>query len=131
MRKLLTITALALSLAGCAQLQADYDALTGATVSPASVYIAANAFDAVEATATNYIKLPLCGSTGLATGAPCRSQTAVNLIVPAVRSGRLARNQLEAATFSPNATAPTPASAMTLLKGATTTLQQVLAEYGS
>lgn len=94
MKKFLII-ALAIGLAGCtselAKFKAAYDVVTSSSVSPTMVYVAANTFDALEATATNYLRLPKCG--GLST--VCRNQAAVMTIIPAVRSGRVARNNLE------------------------------------
>src|SRR5690348_11776583 len=55
MKKLLLIIAVSLSLSGCANFQNAWGIVTGATVSPTAVYIARNSFDALEATATNYI----------------------------------------------------------------------------
>src|SRR5665647_934483 len=93
MKKILISLTVVLSLAGCAKLTADYNAITGATVSPTAVIVAANAFDAVEATATNYLTLKKCSAT---TGPVCRNVAATKVIIPAVRSGRTARNNLEA-----------------------------------
>ncbi len=58
------------------------------TVSPEAIYVAANAYDAVEVTATNYLNMKKCP-----TAAPfCRSSAATKLLIPAIRSGRVARN---------------------------------------
>ena len=94
--KRLAIIVLSLSLlTGCAgelqKFKNAYDVVTSSSVSPTMVYVAANTFDALEATATNYLRLPKCG--GLAT--VCRNQNAVVVIIPAIRSGRVARNNLE------------------------------------
>jgi hypothetical protein len=132
MRKLLLAAAAALCVAagGCSNvvqtLQTDWSIVTGASVSPNAVYVAANAFDVVEATATTYLKFPPCSA-----GASllCRSPIAVAAIVPAIRSGRQVRSQLEADVFTPSAQAPTPASALTLLQSATSTIRSILAEY--
>jgi len=95
MKKLLvSIVALSL-LTGCAtelqKIKSAYDVVTSSSVSPTMVYVAANTFDALEATATNYLRLPKCGGTAIV----CRNQNAVAAIIPAVRSGRVARNNLE------------------------------------
>lgn len=90
MRKLI-ILALALSLAGCASLQTTWSVITGASVSPTQIIIAANAFDAGEASATQY--LLFCKAA-----APPPSYCALSTrqaVVKAVRAGRVARNQLE------------------------------------
>ncbi len=80
-----------LALGGCASLQADWAIITGTTVSPTQILVAANAFDAGEATATQY--LLFCKS---ATPVPsyCALKTR-QAVVSAVRAGRAARNQLE------------------------------------
>ena len=94
MKKILALV-LALGLAGCAadvaKFKAAYDVVTSSSVSPTMVYVAANTFDALEATATNYLKLPKCGGSANI----CRNQAAVVKIIPAVRAGRVARNNLE------------------------------------
>lgn len=122
MKRFLIAAALALGLASCAQLQNAYQVVTGAAVTPQQVYVSANAFDAIEATATQYLRLPPCGSF------PCRNAGAVKVIVPAVRSGRLARNQLEAA-ISANPGAPVNANLLATLESSTFTLKAILAEY--
>ena len=122
MKKLLAI-ALILGLAGCAQLQNAYNVVTGAAITPEQVYVSANAFDAVEATATQYLRLPVCGSL------PCRNPSAVAVIVPAVRSGRLARNKLEAAVNA-NPSAPVDANLLATLTSSTSVLKAIMANYG-
>lgn len=125
MRKILLIAALAVGLAGCAQITTAWNALTGATVSPQAVYIAANAFDAVELTATNYLRLPRCH-----TGGPviCRSPSATAQIVPAVRSGRVARNNLEQ-FMKDHPGQLGPQGLYDALTGATATLKGIFAQY--
>ena len=93
MKKLLIISALALSLGGCAGTRVgDFigtieSAATG-TVSPEAIYIARNSFDTVEVSATNYLKLPRCP-----TQAPfCREPSITPQLIDALRSGRDARN---------------------------------------
>lgn len=93
MKKILIITALALSLGGCAGTRlGDFiatiqSAATG-SVSPEAIYVARNAFDAVEVSATNYLTLKRCP-----VNAPfCRDKEATKQLVPAIRSGRDARN---------------------------------------
>jgi hypothetical protein len=83
MRNLIISGLLAASLAGCATL--DTAALT-----TTQVYVAAQAFDAAEVTATNYLNLPPCG--GAAT--VCRNQVAAAAIVSATRGGYKARQAL-------------------------------------
>jgi hypothetical protein len=91
MKKLLLVIPLALSLGACASLQTAWDVVTGATVSPTQIIVAANAFDAGEASATQY--LLYCKQAS-----PAPSYCALNTrqaVVSAVRAGRIARNQLE------------------------------------
>ena len=89
MRKILIVFALAVGLAGCANLQNDFGIITGATVSPTAVYVARNSFDALEVTATNYIVF--CKRNPATYGC---SKTAIAQIIPAVRAGRVARTNL-------------------------------------
>lgn len=125
MKKLIFIVALTIGLSGCASLQSAYDSLNGTSVSPTAVYIAANAFDAVEATATNYLKLAKCTGSN---GPLCRSPTATAKIIPAVRSGRVARTNLE--TFmANNPGALGPVGLYNALTTATATLQAVVSQY--
>ena len=91
MKKFLLLAFLALPLSACASLQADWAIVTGATVSPTQIIVAANAFDAGEASATQY--LLFCRQAS-----PAPSYCALptrQAVVSAVRAGRVARNQLE------------------------------------
>ena len=90
MKKLLLIIPLVLSLGACASLQTTWSIVTGASVSPTQIIIAANAFDAGEASATQY--LLYCKS--VPTTSVCALKTR-QIVVSAVRAGRVARNQLE------------------------------------
>lgn len=125
MRKLALAALLAVSLGGCASLQKDWNAVTGATVDPTAVIVAANSFNALEATATSYLNF-------------CKANRALSVcsgyiaarkqIVPAVRSGRVARNNLE--TFlqqNPGKLGPT--GLYNALTQAVGTLQSVIAQY--
>ena len=79
------------ALGGCATLQTDWSIITSATVSPTQILVAANAFDAGEASATQY--LLYCKAT-----VPAPSYCALKTrqsVVSAVRAGRVARAQLE------------------------------------
>ncbi len=97
MKQLLAI-GLALWLGACATLQADlakitqvYTVVTTATVSPTTVIVTANAFDALKATAVNYARYCIQGKfVDPICSAPNRRN-----VVKAVRSGTAARNQLE------------------------------------
>ena len=125
MKKFFAICAVALGLTGCANIDNAYNTLTGASVSPQSALVAANSFDALETVATGYLQLPACGS-----GAPvtCRNAAAVSKIVPAIRSGRAARNAIEALLSANNGGAITVASYNTL-SAAVTTLEAVYSSY--
>ena len=83
--------ALAPAVQGCARMQAAYEAATQATVSPQAVVIAVNSFNVLEATATNYLRLRRCSPT---TTQVCRNPEATRAIIPAVRAGRVARDNL-------------------------------------
>ena len=123
-RKLIAVAALALSLGGCAQLTNAWNVVNGATITPQQVYIAANAFDVVEASGTQYLRLPVCGKL------PCRNPNATASLVSSIRAGRLARNQLEAAVNA-NPGAPVNANLMATLTSSTTTIKAILSEFGA
>ena len=89
MKKLIAIAVLALSLGGCANFQNAWGIVSGATVSPVAVYVARNSFDAAEVSATNYIVF--CKVHPATYGC---SKVAIARLIPAVRSGRVARNNL-------------------------------------
>lgn len=91
MKKFLLVLPLTLSLGACATLQADWSIITGASISPTQIVIAANAFDAAEATATQYL---LYCKAALPAPSICALKTR-QTVVSAVRAGRTARNQLE------------------------------------
>lgn len=103
MRKLMLAAAIALSVAGCAGIQkfeTAFQTVTGNIVSPQAVFIAINAFDAIEAAAKNYVNLPRCG-TGPTV---CRNPVITASVAKYVRAGRIDRNQLKAALrANPNA----------------------------
>lgn len=123
MKKLVLL--LALSLGGCATLQTDWNVLTGASVSPTAVIVAGNSFDVLEATATNYLRLPRCKAGGPVV---CSNPQAVVEIKTAVRAGRVARNNLEAFMISnPGQLGPT--GLYSALVAASKTLQQVFFLY--
>lgn len=130
MRRLFALLLLAPLLGACAtpfgqNLQNIYGVVTGATVSPAAVLVAGNSFDAVEKTATNYIIF--CSSNR--TTPACVNFVGVrNQLVPAIRSGRAARNQLEAFMRShPGALGPT--GLYNALQASVQTLQDILTQY--
>lgn len=92
MRKLILTIAFAVGLAGCAQINNAWDVVTSSSVPPQLVIVAGNTVDALEATATNYLTLPRCTGKN---GPVCRSPAATAQLIPAVRSMRVARNNLE------------------------------------
>ncbi len=98
MKRLALILALTLSLGACANLKTAYQIITEASISPTQIIVAANAFDALEGTATQY--LVYCKSN-LAT--PVCSADNRRSVIKYVRSGRAARNQLETYIASGNA----------------------------
>ena len=120
MRKILAVV-FALTLSGCA----GFQLLSGTSVPPTAVYVAVNSFDAVEATATNYLRLKKCSPTS---GSVCRSPTATAKIIPAVRSGRVARTNLEQ-FYKDNPGALGPASLYNALVTATSTLNGIMQAY--
>lgn len=81
-----------LTLQGCAPVQNTWDLFTSSRVSPTLVIVTGNSFDALEATATTYLRLPKCTGQN---GPACRSPKATAKIIPAIRAGRMARNNLE------------------------------------
>lgn len=122
MKKLAFIGAVALgcvSLAGCAGL------LPSASASPQSALVAANSFDALETVATGYLELPHCATSS---SAACRNASAVASIVPAVRTGRTARNQIEALLQANNGGA-IPLATYNTLSASIATLEAVYAQY--
>lgn len=91
MKKLIAAGLLALSLGGCATVKTDWAIITGASVSPTQIIVAANAYDAAEATATQF--LLYCKASS-----PVPSYCALGTrqaVVTAVRAGRTARAGLE------------------------------------
>ncbi len=108
-----------LGLAGCSTLST----LVGTTISPTQVIVAGNSFDAIEATATNYLRLPLCPGATL-----CRTAAATDAIVPAVRAARTARNQMEA-FVNANPGQPAPVSLYNTTITAINALESTLAQY--
>jgi hypothetical protein len=130
-RAAMAIAGLALALAGCAQMQAFeqkvstvYSAVTGATVNPQAVLIASNIFDGLEVTATNYLRLTRCNGTTPV----CRNPSATRAIIPAVRSGRVARNNLQQ-FFKDHPGQLGPAGLYDALQSSIATLQAAFAKY--
>jgi hypothetical protein len=113
----------ALALGGCSTIST----LTGASVSPQSALVAANSFDALETAATSYLQLPAC-ATPSPTGVVCRNAAAAKAIGPAVRSGRTARNQIEA-LLAANSGAAIPVATLATLQAAIASLQSIYTQY--
>ena len=128
MKRLFVIALITLTLGGCAEfnkLKATAEAIGEFSVSPQSVVIASNTFDALEVTATNYLRLPSCRKV---TSKVCRDATATSLIIPAVRSGRVARNNLQQFLADhPNQLGPS--GAFDALNASISTIQGVFAQY--
>jgi hypothetical protein len=91
MKKLPFWIAVALTLGGCANLQTVWTTITSASVSPTQIIVAGNAFDAAEASATQY--LLACKSKAIP-ASTCNLVTRKQ-VVASVRAGRSARNSLE------------------------------------
>lgn len=130
MRKIFALLLLAPLLGACAtpfgqEVKNIYGAVTGATVSPEAVLVAGNSFDAVEKTATNYIVFCTANRANPA----CSNFVAIrNQLVPAVRSGRAARNNLEA-FMKANPGALGPVGLYNALQASVQTLQDVMTQY--
>jgi hypothetical protein len=124
MKKLLLLTPLLLSLGACASLNTAWTVVTGASVSAQQIVVAANAYDAGEATATQY--LLYCKAT-----VPAPSYCALTTrqgIVKTVRTARAARNALEPYIISGTAG---PAALYNTLVAAVTQLQSQIPTTGA
>lgn len=122
-KKLLFVFPLLAFLGGCASVTQVWDTVTGVTVSPTQIIVAANAFDAAEATATQY--LLYCKAT-----VPAPSYCALatrKTVVTTVRSARSARAQLEPYIVSG---AAGPSALYNTLVAAVTTLQSQIPSTG-
>lgn len=126
MKKLILACAFALALSGCANLSTAWNTLTSTQVTYQTVAVAANTFDALEATATAYLKLPKCN--GLIK--ICRDPSATKKIISAVRAGRVARNNLEQ-FFADHPGQLGPQGLYDALQAAITTLQGVISQYNA
>ncbi|WP_027517895.1 hypothetical protein [Bradyrhizobium sp. WSM1417] len=131
LKRILAIAGLAFALAGCAQWQAIEqkvstvaNAISGATVNPQAVLVASNIFDGLEVTATNYLRLVKCNGTTPV----CRDPVATRAIIPAIRSGRVARNNLQQ-FFKDHPGQLGPAGLYDALQKSIGTLQSVFAQY--
>jgi hypothetical protein len=97
--------------------------LTTVQVSPQAVYLAENSFDAIEVTATGYLRI--CHAR---MSTPGCSSTAIAQVIPAVRSGRIARTNLNA-FMKAHPDALGAAGLYDALVTATNTLQSVSVQY--
>lgn len=90
----LVLCLVGLTAGGCAgelqKIQSAVSIVTGTTVPPTSIIVAANAFNGIKATATNYLRW--C-KTNLSQPA-CSASNRRN-VIKYVRAGTAARNQLE------------------------------------
>lgn len=105
MKKLFALAVLALSLAGCATLQADlaklqqvYSLATTATVPASVAQVTVSSFEVLEAGSTEYLKYckqspadSRCAPGTVATPGPLR------LVIKYIRQGRAARDQIKSA----------------------------------
>lgn len=124
----LATVCVALSLGGCAdtiqKAETAFNIVTGQIVTPTDVIVAANAFDGVKATATNYLRLPICPKATL-----CRISSATGPTIAAIKAGTADRNTLKAAVRA------NPTSNLTLvqvyqdLKNTTGTLENLIVQY--
>ena len=130
MKRLFALILLAPLLGACAtpfgqELQNVYGAVTGATVSPAAVLVAGNSFDAIEKTATNYINFCSANRPNPA----CKNFVTIRgQLVPAIRSARAARTNLEA-FMKAHPGALGPAGLYNALQASVQTLQDVMTQY--
>ena len=132
MKKLLVIVVITLSLAGCQGTRfGDFiatagNAITAAenAVTPQQIYIAANAFDAVKVSATNYLKLRRCP-----TNAPfCRDPSVTKKLIPLIRAGTIARNNAVSwARANPNGFADK--TLYEKLTAITSTIEEMMRQY--
>jgi hypothetical protein len=90
MKRLVITVCIVLSLGACANLKTAWQVATSASVSPTQIIVAGNAFDAAEASATQFLLYCKANAVTSACALPIRRK-----IVAAVRAGRTARNGLE------------------------------------
>ena len=119
MLKFLGAVVIALALAGCQVLST----IEGTTISPTAMYVALNAYKAVERTGTNYVVY----CTPAVKPAGC-SAAAVQQIVTALAAGNVARNNLEA-YIAANPGALGPVALYNALTTVTSTLSGIEAQY--
>jgi hypothetical protein len=117
------IAVVALSLGSCAKLQDAWETATTAKVPATVVIVAANSFNAVQSTATNYIRF--CTPNPAPVGC---SDEAIQKLIPAIRSGRTARDSMETfLTDHPGELGPR--GLYDALVTSTDTISTILAQY--
>ncbi len=130
MKKLLAIIAISLTIGGCAGLTRTFETVQNAVtaaenaVTPQQIYIAANAFDAIKVSATNYLLLKRCPQN-----APfCRDPAVTKKLVPLIRAGTVARNNAVTwARANPNGFADV--SLYEKLTSITGTIEEMMRQY--
>lgn len=138
MKKLLASLAVALSLGGCAHFDLGHlggtiardvsnvaSVISGANVSPQAVVIAGNSVDALQDTATIYLRLPICKPHGTPV---CRVTAATQPIKRTVLAMRMARNDFENWYAAHPNSAP-PASLYDKVTAAAAALNDVITTY--
>lgn len=110
MRKIALALALTIGIGGCASIGPSVD------VSPRTAYVAVNSFNIAEATATNYLRLKKCVGTAMPL---CRDPGATAKIIPAVRAGRTARDEVRQGR----------SGSINILSASTSTLNAIYQQY--
>lgn len=90
--RILGVIALACAITSCSTLAK----IEATKITPTQVHIAAQAFDAIEITATNYVRLPTCKAGQTFIKNACSTRAAIARLVPAIHAGRTDRDNLEA-----------------------------------
>jgi hypothetical protein len=120
----LAAVALCLALGSCANIKTAFEAVTTSTVPAKSIYVAANAFNVVDAAANGYVQY----CTPNPTPAGCNNTVIQQDISPSMNKGITARNTLLAFLKShPGALGD--AGVYDAMVTATSTLQTLLATY--
>lgn len=87
---------LTLGLAGCGAVQ-DVEYAVTAKIPQNQIATAVQSFDALEVSATQYLKLPICAAgVSIATG--CKAPGSATKVITDVKAGRAARNALWASS---------------------------------
>lgn len=133
MKRSLVFALVALSLGGCATASSDWNAVTNAvgtvingSVPRKTVYLAANEYDALEVAATSYLNF--CRTSPGAAASQICAPGAIAQLIPAVRAGRIARNNL-LGFLKANPGKLGPAGLFNALQTAASTLQSIIAAY--